>query len=108
MRNLKRALSLALSAAMLVGMMIVGTGASYADVTSEHNTEAIVMNLVAPVKSSPSAGSKDIFVLHEGTRVRMLEQLDGWTEIVLSDGNKGWITSNAIEAIVKTDDGGVR
>ena len=73
-----------------------------------HNTEAIVMNLVAPVKSSPSAGSKDIFVLHEGTRVRMLEQLDGWTEIVLSDGNKGWITSNAIEAIVKTDDGGAR
>ena len=41
MRNLKRALSLALSAAMLVGMMIVGTGASYADVTSENNQEAI-------------------------------------------------------------------
>ena len=41
MRNLKRALSLALSAAMLVGMMIVGSGASYADVTSENNQEAI-------------------------------------------------------------------
>lgn len=66
-----------------------------------HGNEAVVMNLVAPVKSSPGAGSKDIFVLHEGTKVRMLEQLDGWTEIVLSDGNKGWITSNAIEAIVK-------
>lgn len=66
-----------------------------------HGTEAVVMNLVAPVKSSPGAGSKDIFVLHEGTKVRMLEQLDGWTEIVLSDGNKGWIASNAIEAIVQ-------
>lgn len=61
--------------------------------------EAVVMNLVAPVKSSPGAGSKDIFVLHEGTTVRAFGQLDGWTEILLSDGNKGWIASNAIEAI---------
>lgn len=62
--------------------------------------EAVVMNLVAPVKSSPGAGSKDIFVLHEGTKVRKLGQLDGWTEIVLSDGNKGWISTSAIESVV--------
>ncbi len=61
--------------------------------------EAIVMNLMAPVKSSPSAGSKDLFVLHEGTKVRITESMDGWKEIVLSDGNKGWIESSAIEAI---------
>ncbi len=65
-----------------------------------HGREAVVMNLMAPVKSAPGTGSKDIFVLHEGTKVRMLDRLDGWTEIVLSDGNKGWIASNAIEAIV--------
>ena len=41
MRNLKRALSLALASVMLVGMMVVGTGASYADVTSDNNQEAI-------------------------------------------------------------------
>ena len=71
-----------------------------------HGAEAVVMNLVAPVKSSPGAGSKDIFVLHEGTKVRIQEQLDGWTEIVLADGNKGWIASNAIEAIVSNRRGG--
>ena len=49
MRNLKRALSLALSTVMLVGMMAVGTSAaSYADVTSAHNEEAIgVMQAVS-------------------------------------------------------------
>ena len=41
MRNLKRALSLALASVMLLGMMVVGSGASYADVTSEQNVEAI-------------------------------------------------------------------
>ena len=49
MRNLKRALSLAVSTVMLIGMMAVGTSAAgYADVTSEHNTEAIeVMQAVS-------------------------------------------------------------
>lgn len=65
-----------------------------------YGREAVVMNLMAPVKSAPGAGSKDIFVLHEGTKVRMVDRLEGWTEIVLSDGNKGWIASSAIEAIV--------
>ncbi len=41
MRNLKRALSLALASVMLLGMMVVGTSASYADVTSKQNKEAI-------------------------------------------------------------------
>ena len=42
MRNLKRALSLAVASVMLLGMMVVGSGAaSYADVTSEDNQEAI-------------------------------------------------------------------
>ena len=49
MRNLKRALSLALSTVMLVGMMAVGTSAaSYADVDSADNVEAIeVMKAVS-------------------------------------------------------------
>ena len=42
MRNLKRALSLALASVMLVGMMVVGTSAaSFSDVDSDHNVEAI-------------------------------------------------------------------
>ena len=42
MRNLKRALSLGLTAAMISGLMVMGTSAaSYADVTSENNVEAI-------------------------------------------------------------------
>ena len=41
MRNLKRALSLALASVMLLGMMVFGTSASYADVSSKYNLEAI-------------------------------------------------------------------
>ena len=42
MRNLKRALSLGLTAAMISGLMVMGSSAaSYVDVTSENNVEAI-------------------------------------------------------------------
>ena len=41
MRNLKRALSLALATVMTMGLMMVGTGASYQDVKATDNVEAI-------------------------------------------------------------------
>ena len=40
MRNLKRALSLALASVMVLGLTVAGSGASYADVTAEQNQEA--------------------------------------------------------------------
>ncbi len=43
MKNLKKALSLVLASAMLVGMMVVGTGAVHSDVKDEHNVEAIAV-----------------------------------------------------------------
>ena len=47
MRNLKRALSLALASVMLLGMMVVGTGASYNDADSIEHTDAVaVLNAI--------------------------------------------------------------
>lgn len=61
--------------------------------------EAVVMIGAAPVKSSPDADSKDIFILHEGTKVEILSTLGQWSEIGIADGNKGWIRQDAIEVI---------
>ena len=42
MRNLKRVLSLGMTAAMITGLMVVGTSAAgYSDVSTEDNVEAI-------------------------------------------------------------------
>ena len=56
MKNLKRALSLVLSAAMMVGMMVVGTGAAYTDVTAEHNEEAIAVMEAAGIMEGDGKG----------------------------------------------------
>ena len=57
MRNLKRALSLALASVMLLGMMVVGTGASYADVTSKNNQEAIEVMQAVGIMSGDDKGN---------------------------------------------------
>lgn len=53
---------------------------------------AVITAAVAPVKSSPAAGSSiDLFVLHEGTRVEVVEIAGNWYNIKLSDGRRGWL-----------------
>lgn len=61
--------------------------------------EAIVMNNAVSVKSSPDNNSKDIFIIHEGTKVFLENRLNQWVEISIADGNKGWISESAIEKI---------
>lgn len=61
---------------------------------------AIIMKPVVTVKSSPSAeASKDLFILHEGTKVRILDSVGEWKNISLADGRQGWLTSGTIEVI---------
>lgn len=61
---------------------------------------AIVMSPVSSVKSSPSSGSsKDLFVIHEGTKVTILDVVGTWRNISLADGRQGWIPASDIEII---------
>lgn len=61
--------------------------------------EAIIMSSSVSIKSSPDATSTELFVLHEGTKVRVGEVMDGWAEVRIADGRKGWIEINRIERI---------
>jgi len=61
--------------------------------------EAIVFSPSVMVKSSPDEGGTNLFILHEGTKVRMMDQLGDWREIRLGDGNKGWIRISDLEII---------
>lgn len=67
------------------------------DITS--HTQAIVLAPTVTVTSSPNESGTKIFVLHEGTKVGITDQLNDWVEIRLSDGHKGWVKANTIEAI---------
>ncbi len=61
--------------------------------------EAIVMASAISVKSSPDGSATDLFLLHEGTKVRIVAEVDSWCEVTLVDGKKGWIERKNIEEI---------
>lgn len=62
---------------------------------------AIIMAPVSPVKNSPAGGSsaKDLFVLHEGVKVKVLDSVGQFSNIELSDGRQGWIKSDDLGII---------
>ena len=61
---------------------------------------AIVVRAVTSAKSSPGNDSSvDLFVLHEGTRVKILDEVGEWRNIELADGRQGWMKSSDIEVI---------
>jgi tetratricopeptide (TPR) repeat protein len=65
---------------------------------TEKNTAIITVPTVT-IKGSPDNSGIDIVVLHEGSKVFIKSKLGSWNEIVLEDGNVGWIESHKIEII---------
>jgi tetratricopeptide (TPR) repeat protein len=70
---------------------------SYKD--AAFNKEAIVFAPSLPVKSSPEESGIDLFVIHEGLKVQIIDHLTGWEEIRIANGSKGWVKSETIERI---------
>lgn len=64
-----------------------------------NHTSAIVMQPTVTVKSSPSEKGTNLFVIHEGLKVKITDKLGDWVEIRLADGNKGWLLTESIERI---------
>ncbi|HTR81997.1 MAG TPA: tetratricopeptide repeat protein [Bacteroidota bacterium] len=66
----------------------------------ESNTEfAIVMTDVANIKSAPDSRGNDLFVLHKGLKVEVLDSVNHWEKIRLADGKVGWIPEDECEII---------
>jgi tetratricopeptide (TPR) repeat protein len=66
---------------------------------SQNEPQAIIITPSVVVKSSPSDGGTDLFLIHEGLKVTVTDKLGSWREIKLSDGNEGWIKNSDLEEI---------
>jgi hypothetical protein len=76
-------------------------GLAYATYQRAQNSrEAIILDQIIEVKSAPqTADALPLFILHEGTKVRLLQEQAGWWEVEIANGNVGWLPSTALEAI---------
>ena len=59
----------------------------------------IIVESSATVKLAPDQTSSDAFIVHEGLKVRELDQVENWIKIKLQDGKEGWIPQSEIGTI---------
>ena len=60
---------------------------------------AIVFAQETQVKSEPNLRSNEVFLLHEGTKVQILDTVNNWKRIKLADGKTGWIIAGDLKAL---------
>ena len=85
---------------MLVIVIIANLAAisQYADLS--HRDTAIILTPAVTVKSSPSETSTDLFLIHEGSKVEILDaSMKNWMEVKFEEGKQGWVPVNTLEVI---------
>lgn len=83
----------------LLGILISISSGMYEKNRITNEKPAIVFAEKVNVKSEPKATSTNAFVLHEGTKVTILESIANWKKIQLADETTGWIDSESIKEL---------
>lgn len=72
-------------------------GFAYQQQLSIQNSQyAIIFSEEVAVRSEPNLRSDELFLLHEGTKLKVLESFQDWIKLELSNGAQGWITKNEV------------
>jgi len=71
--------------------------------TSYHNNftkkEAIIFSETITVNSAPTSSSTNLFTLHAGSKVEIIDGIGDWINIKIANGNSGWIAQNSIKEL---------
>ena len=71
--------------------------------TSYHNNftkkEAIIFSETITVNSAPTISSTNLFTLHAGSKVEIIDTIGDWINIKIANGNSGWIAQNSIKEL---------
>ena len=71
--------------------------------TSYHNNftknEAIIFSETITVNSAPTSSSTNLFTLHAGSKVEIIDTIGDWINIKIANGNSGWIAQNSIKEL---------
>jgi len=70
---------------------------------SYHNNftkkEAIIFSETITVNSAPTSSSTNLFTLHTGSKVEIIDSIGDWINIKIANGNSGWIAQNSIKEL---------
>jgi len=61
--------------------------------------EAIVFNQTTTVYKSPNTDAENLIEIHEGLKVIVLDEVDQWYQIKMTDNTKGWLNKAAVKIL---------
>ncbi|PWH84065.1 ion channel protein [Algibacter marinivivus] len=97
--TLNKRLSFIGSIAALILVFITLAFAFHKFNLDKQDNPAIIFAQESKIKSDPNNRSEELFRLHEGTKVQILEAYEDWKKIELSDGKVGWVLSDEIKSL---------
>lgn len=81
-------------------LLISSVAITFNQYNLDKNTiEAIIFTEKAEVRNAPTLNSEEVFTLHEGTKVLVLDAVDNWKKIKLADGKIGWMIANDLKLL---------
>jgi tetratricopeptide (TPR) repeat protein len=85
---------------VLVISFVFTYGLGYSAVKARYeNKFAIILAKEIKIMNEPTAMAKVKFTLHEGTKIRVVENNGDWLLIKLDNGNEGWVKINDVGII---------
>ena len=89
-----------ISSILSAALLLASLGISFKEYSeTEADRPAIVFIQEVKVKNAPLENAEDEFLLHEGTKVQVLDQIDLWRKISIKDGSQGWVQSKTIKEL---------
>ena len=65
----------------------------------ENIKKGIIFSKEIGVWTEPNQRTEVLFFLHEGTKIEITDELEGWSKILISNGSEGWIENNSIRLL---------
>ena len=88
------------SSMLLLIVLLVAVSMSFKTYNQELTNEyAIIFTETVSIKSDPSKKSETSFILHEGTKVKVLAKDEDWYRIQIADGKDGWMPSTELKLL---------
>lgn len=81
---------------LLIGSLFIAVIKS---ANTSDTTYGILFNEKMEVWAEPNSRAEVLFLLHEGTKVQMLDQLQEWQKIRIANGSEGWIKNAKVRSL---------
>lgn len=80
--------------------LIVSVSFAYLQFGWQQSKEfAIIFTEEIAVKAEPNTKAEEVFTLHEGTKVKVLDNFNNYTKIELADKKQGWMPEKALKKL---------